>query len=104
MAYEIKDWKQKGCSLNLRTSSLSKRETFSQEIKKEYGEGSGLNANYRTVEAIAKVANILGAKSLWYGKDFIFKTGGDEIAFDFKDQKTKNLAMKILRRYKIKTI
>ena len=89
MAYEVKDWKAPGCSLTLKTDKLSDRETSSSEINKEYGEGGGLNANYRTVEALAIVANLLGAEGLKYGQDFVFKTSGlDEIILDFADKDT----------------
>lgn len=94
MAYEIKDWKEPDCSLSVEIGKLSDRETFSKEINETFGEGGGLNANYRTVEAVAKAANILGRQNHFeYGKDFIFKTGGlDEISFDFCDRATRNAA------------
>ena len=94
MAYEVKDWKASDCSLTLKTSALSNRESSSGEINETYGEGGGLNANYTTVEAIAIVANILGAEhGFRYGVHFVFKTGGfDEISFDFFDQATRDVA------------
>lgn len=101
MAFEIRPWKKEGCSLNLRTPTLSTRETFSREINEEYSEGGGLNADYQTVEALAKATNILGVKgALRYGKDFLFKTSGLAIiTLDFANQRVKNLARKILRKY-----
>ena len=98
MANEITDWKEKNCSLILRTADLSARETFSKEINQTYGEGGGLNANYRTVEAVAKVASALGLIGLKYGEDFIFKTAGfDNISFDFCDKEAKAKAEKIFQ-------
>ena len=98
MPHEITDWKESGCSLSLATSGLSSREIFSREINEIQGEGGALNACYRTAEAIAAAANILGAeKGLIYGKDFVFKTRGiRHISFDFRDKSTKELAKKVL--------
>lgn len=102
MAYEITDWKAAGCSLNLATAKLSKREPSSSEINKRFGEGGGLNANYTTVEAVAVVANMLGAANIRYGEHVVFKTAGlDEISFDFCDIKTKEKAKAILKPYLI---
>ena len=101
MAYEIKDWKRSDCSLTLRVAQFSDRDTFSKEINEKFGEGGGLNANYKTVEAIAKAANLLGKAGLEYGKDFIFKTSlfADEMSFDFSDPTTKGQAEKILTNF-----
>ncbi len=100
MAYEISDWKRPNCSLTLDTNKISNRETYSKEINKEYGEGGGLNADYRTVESIAIVSNLLGAAGLKYGRDFIFKTGSSEgIGFDFHDKTAKEIGEKNLERY-----
>lgn len=99
MAYEVKPWKEPNCELSLRVDSLSDRETFSREINEKYGEGGGLNANYRTVEAIAIIANLLGKGPyrMVYGKDFVFKTGSsDSIIFDFRDKKTQLNAQRCL--------
>jgi hypothetical protein len=101
MAFEVKDWKEPGCSLSLNTDKLSNREAHSSEINAAFSEGGGLNANYRTVEAIARAASILGAvKNLKYGKDFVFKTSGlDVISFDFCNIKTKKLAKQTLQSF-----
>lgn len=97
MAYEVKDWKEAGCSLFIKPSNLSSRETFSKEINETFGEGGGLNADYRTVEAVAIVANVLALNGLIYGIDFIFKTGGaDKINFDFCNKSAKKSAKEIL--------
>lgn len=80
--------------LSLPVAHLSRREPFSREINEEFGEGGGLNANYRTVEAIAIAANTLGRAGFVCGRaddpraDFIFKTAdSDEISFQFRNQK-----------------
>lgn len=98
MANEITAWKKENCSLTLKTNILSQRETFSMEINEIFGEGGGLNADYRTVEAVAKVSNILGLNNLIHRKHFVFKTGGiDCVSFDFCDKETREKAEKILK-------
>lgn len=99
MAYEIKPWKKPNCTISLKVSDFSNRETFSHEINKEFGEGGGLNADYQTLEAAAIVANFLGYQEMKYGTDFVFKTGGlGSIIFDFKDEATKSIARKYLAK------
>ena len=101
MAYEVKDWKAPNCSVELKIDEFSDREEFSKEINDTYGEGGGLNANYRTVEAIAKITNILGFAGLKYGKDFVFKTSGlDEVSFDFRDKSVMETAKQFLASYR----
>jgi hypothetical protein len=101
MASEITPWKKPGCSLSLIEMDLSTRETSSREINEKYGEGGGLNANYRTVEAVAKASNILGHYGLKYGEDFIFKTAsGEEIFLDFCDETTVERAGSIFKKSK----
>ena len=81
----ITPWKAPGCTLTVKVNNLSDREEASQEINEKFGGGGALNANYQAVEAVAKVANILGRKlGMKYGEEFIFKIaqfGG--ITFDF---------------------
>jgi hypothetical protein len=97
MAHELKPWKQEHCSLAVDMKHLSEREPFSQEINELLGEGGALNANYRTVEAIARATNAFGVRGLIYGVDFVFKTAGlDDAVFDFRDQETRELARQIL--------
>lgn len=107
--YEIKNWKDP-FSLTLETGKLSDREPFSREINEEYGEGGGLNADYRTVEAVAVAANMFGCANLVYGRDFIFKTKNyvlttgvltPTILFDFSSEETKITAEKVLYAAKI---
>lgn len=94
MAHEVSDWKEPNCSLTLTVSKLSQREIFSREINEIFGEGGGLNAYYRTVEAIAIVANTLGEFGLKYGENFVLKTSGlDEISFDFGDKIARRTAL-----------
>jgi hypothetical protein len=95
--YEIQPWKKPGCELTISPDRLTCREPFSREINLVYGEGGGLNANYRTVEALAIVANRLGQHGLVYGADFVFKTGGiDGMSFDFCDEASRDRARGIL--------
>lgn len=100
MAFETKDWMKPNCFLCLVVDNLSDREEFSKEINDKYGEGGGLNANYRTVEAIAKVTNVLGLGGFEYGKSFVFKTGTlNEICFDFRDEQTKERAKQFIKNW-----
>lgn len=97
MAHEVTAWKTENCTISVNVNALTQREPHSQEINDTYGEGGGLNANYRTVEAVAIVANALGNARLDYGIDFVFKTGGDEISFDFANESAKETAEAVLR-------
>jgi len=74
MAYEVKRKFKNGFIVEKKINSLTDRESYSQEINEEYGEGGGLNAGYNVVEAVAKYANEQGKKGKEYGKHFIFKT------------------------------
>ena len=94
--YEIRDWKQPGCSLSVKVAQLSAREPFSREINETHGEGGALNANYQTAEALAVASNALGEHGIVYGVDFVFKTAGDAIVFDFCDSQTMRHAAHIL--------
>jgi len=97
MPCEVKDWKAVDCVLEVEISRLSDRETYSREINEIFGEGGGLNANYRLVEAVAVAANILGFHGFRYGEHFRFKTGGlDVVRFDFSDLETMARAREIL--------
>ena len=98
MAYEVKIWKEAGCTLGMKVPKLSDRESFSREINECFGEGGGLNADYTTVEAVAKAANIFGRNHLVYGRHFIFKTGGlNRIIFDFCNKSARDAAKESLR-------
>ena len=91
MSYEIKNKFKKNIIVERNISSLTDRESYSQEINEEYGEGGGLNAGYNVVEAVAKYANEQGKKGKEYGKDFVFKTtsysnvmGDETVVFEHK--------------------
>lgn len=100
MANELSYWKKPDCALDLNLNKLSNREVYSKEINETFGEGGALNADYRTVEAIAIVSNLLGAQKLEYGKDFVFKTNSLEgISFDFCNKTAKNKSRIILQDY-----
>ena len=97
MAHEITPWINPDCDLSVEVDSLTSRETFSREINERFGEGGGLNANYRTVEAVAIVVDILASNSLRYGVHFVFKTGSDKLIWlDFRDEATKEWGRKVL--------
>ena len=84
--FEIKPWKGEGCDLDLSTDSLSQRELSSREINDAYGGGGGLNASYRTVEAVAVVSN------------FIFKTAGGIVSFDFDYPENRDAARRTINQ------
>ncbi len=97
MANEVLAWKKVGCAISVAITELTERETFSREMNEAYGEGGGLNANYRTVEAVAIASHILGKIGLVYGTDFVWKTAGmDEISFDFRNDAVKKRAEQAL--------
>lgn len=97
MANEITPWKIADCTLDLSVEKLSRREPFSREINQKYGEGGALNANYRTVEAVAIATGHLERNGLRYGRDFVWKTGGgDVVSFDFSNHRTRARALTIL--------
>lgn len=101
MAHEITPWKQTDCALSLKIDMLSRRETFSREINKECGGGGGLNANYRTVEAVAMAASELGHIGLFYGVDFVFKTAGThEFSLDFRNPSSMERARRAIENQK----
>jgi hypothetical protein len=91
MAYEVKRKFKDSLIVEKKINSLTDRESYSQEINEEYGEGGGLNAGYDIVEAVAKYSNEQGKKGKEYGKDFIFKTtsynevmGDETVVFEHK--------------------
>ena len=97
MAHEVTPWKNSDCDLSIKVDSLTDRETFSREINETFGEGGGLNANYRTVEVVAIVASILASNDLRYGTHYVFKTGSDDfVKLDFRDEETRQWAERVL--------
>jgi hypothetical protein len=100
MAHEINYWKKPNCDLTLDLNKLSNREPYSAEINERDGENGALNADYRAVEAIAIVSNLLGIASFKYGEHFVFKTKSLEgISFDFCDKSTKTVGEMVLQDY-----
>ena len=79
MTYEVNNkFKESEISEN-KVSALTQRQSYSAEINKEQGEGGGLNAGYDVVEAACIYANQQGRlNNKEYGKDFIFKTTGND--------------------------
>ncbi|MFH1979386.1 MAG: hypothetical protein ABII97_03320 [Patescibacteria group bacterium] len=97
MAYELKDWQCEKCSLVLDVDQFSLRERYSREINEAEGEGGALNADYRTVEAALKVANLLGRAGFVAGVSFIFKTARNgKVSFDFSNPEIKERARLVL--------
>jgi hypothetical protein len=99
--YEIRPWKRENCTLKIEAEKFTRREIFSEEINNMQGEGGGLNANYKNVEAAVFAANLLGRGGLIYGQDFIFKTVDcmGVIIFDFRDEDTRDKAASMLPRF-----
>lgn len=85
------------CVIVAKVAHFSRREEHSREINNAEGGGGGLNANYPTVEALMRVANILGRCGLEYGRDFVWKTARNgEFSLDFRDTRMKDAAAQIL--------
>ena len=53
---------------------VSNRDRYIGETSGDTVEGGALNANYRTVEAVAKVSAILGRSGYEYGQDFVWES------------------------------
>ncbi len=76
---------------------VSKRDRYIGETSGDTVEGGALNANYRTVEAVAKVSAILGGSGYEYGKDFVWTDHSyddameETVVFKFNDEKIKTL-------------
>ena len=61
---------------------------ISSRDKHLYGEGGALNANYRQVDAVAKVAEICGRLGLKYQTDWYWETcSSDNIIISFSEEK-----------------
>lgn len=100
MAFEVEDKWPEGGTLKVRRDDISDREIFSQEINDRRGEGGGGNFDYRTLEAAAYAANILGLFArLRYEDDFVYKTGRDVISFEFRTKEMQEVASRTLRAY-----
>jgi len=72
---------------------LSDRTPYKTDANGNSVEGGALNANYTTVEAVAKVCNTLGKHGFLYGRDFVWTDQGwtddmdDAIIFEYSDPK-----------------
>jgi len=98
--FEVRPWGSgKNCKLSLKTSDISNRQESSEEINQKHGEGGGLNADYRTAEAIAVVSSALGSIGFKYGERFLFKTAGlNEIIFEFDCPENREAAERIINK------
>ncbi len=77
--------------VTLRTEDQSDRGPYLTDKFGNSVEGGALNANYTTVDAVAKVSNTLGNHGYVYGRDFIWQDQGytdsmdDAIIFEYND-------------------
>ena len=84
-------------TVTLKTESLSTRSPYLTDSQGNSVEGGALNANYTTVEAVAKVCNTLGIHGYVYGRDFIWQDQGytedldDAIIIEYNDEKILTL-------------
>jgi len=60
----------------LKTAEHSTRTPYLTDSQGNSVEGGALNANYTTVDAVAKVCNMLGIHGYVYGRDFIWQDQG----------------------------
>ena len=83
--------------VTLDIDKISKRDEYIGQSTGTSVEGGALNANYRTVEAVAKVSAILGRSGYEYGKDFVWTDHSydndmeETVVFKFNDEKIKTL-------------
>lgn len=79
------------------TATLSTRMPYMTDSNGNSVEGGALNANYTTVDAVAKLCNTLGRHGYVYGRDFIWQDQGwtedmeDAIVVEYNDPKIKTL-------------
>ena len=66
----------------LKTADQSTRTPYLTDSQGNSVEGGALNANYTTVDAVAKVCNTLGIHGYVYGRDFIWQDQGYTDALD----------------------
>lgn len=73
-----------------RVDRITRRDRWIGESTGNTVEGGALNANYRTVEAVAMICNHLGSMGLIYGEDFVWDgVSQDEIKIRYlKNHKT----------------
>ena len=81
----------------IETAKQSTRMPYQTDAQGNSVEGGALNANYTTVDAVAKVCNALGRHGYIYGRDFNWKDQGytedleDAIIIEYNDEKIKTL-------------
>ena len=81
----------------LRTADLSTRQPYLTDSQGNSVDGGALNANYTTVDAVAKVCNTLGIHGYVYGRDFIWQDQGYTedldyaIIINYNDEKIQTL-------------
>jgi hypothetical protein len=81
----------------LKTAELSTRTPYLTDSQGNSVEGGALNANYTTVDAVAKVCNTLGIHGYVYGRDFVWQDQGytddldDAIIIEYDDVKILTL-------------
>ena len=81
----------------LKTADLSTRQPYLTDSQGNSVDGGALNANYTTVDAVAKVCNTLGIHGYVYGRDFIWQDQGytDDLDYaiiiEYNDDKIKTL-------------
>jgi len=63
-------------TVTLKTAEHSTRMPYQTDSQGNSVEGGALNANYTTVDAVAKVCNTLGIHGYVYGRDFIWQDQG----------------------------
>jgi len=74
--------------VTLNVDNISKRDHYIGESQGTSIEGGALNANYREVDAVARVANYMGTIGYKYEKDWYWEGHGcDEIIIKVKDKR-----------------
>ncbi len=99
MAYEIAKRYAGGVIIAIPVNKLSDRSPHSDEVNEGHGEGGGLNANYRTADALCMLSNALGHAGIRYHEHFYFKTGGgNSMQVEFRDETVARSAQSVLDR------
>ena len=84
-------------TVTLRIAEHSTRTPYLTDSRGNSVEGGALNANYTTVDAVARVCNTLGIHGYVYGRDFVWKDQGytddldDAIILSYDDIKILTL-------------
>tara|TARA_Y100000588_G_scaffold48705_1_gene45860 strand:- start:3020 stop:3280 length:261 start_codon:yes stop_codon:yes gene_type:complete len=73
--------------VTLDIDKISKRDEYIGQSTGTSVEGGALNANYREVDAVARVANFMGMVGYKYEKDWHWEDAGcDELILKVKDE------------------